>query len=246
MEMDLFTFVMQVINFCILLFFLNRFLFSKIRNMMEERNVRINKITEETKIALSNAEKLINENRKKEEEFEAEKENERAEFVLEMEALRNKISDELNAEISSRRAKETEIISKEVADIREEFLNKCAELIRDISDKVLKDVSGEELNRRVTAKFIEKISKIENIKLIGAEKKGIIKSSFELLAEEKILIEKKLEYLTGTIIETEYTVENESGLANISLSLCGKKIEISFDKYLDDIVKAIADLKDVK
>ena len=63
MEFDVFTFVIQIVNFLILIFFLNKFLFSRMRELMLKRNERVNATIAEADSRLMEAEELIAEYR---------------------------------------------------------------------------------------------------------------------------------------------------------------------------------------
>ncbi len=194
MSVDLFTFIVQIINFLLLLFLLSKFLYKPIMNMIKDRQIYIKNTIEEAENKFQEAEdaknKYLDELDKIDQYKKTQKEKIDNEFL----------------EYRKQKAEESKI---EVEKIKEEFLRQFDNDKSNIADSIVKSIlasvsdfltdtfvslSNNSLEGAVLAKFIDEINKfpneiIDRINKTGEKQIKFI-SSFELSEVQKNIVKK--------------------------------------------------------
>jgi F-type H+-transporting ATPase subunit b len=160
MKFDIWTFLFQVINFFVLLFILKRLLYKPIKEIMEKRRGIIEKTIEEAdktkKEALGLKEKYQEELSKlKELKMEA------------MEKIKGEVEVEKKKLISEAEKDAKEIIEKEKAvfdtekrRLEAELKDRAVETVSLFALNLLRDISDEELHKRIWKKLFNEIGRI--------------------------------------------------------------------------------------
>jgi F-type H+-transporting ATPase subunit b len=189
MEIDPFTLVAQVVNFAILAFFLDKFLFKRVAAAMDERELRLRQRSEAAELELVKAKGLAEANEALQARLEAESEGILGSARTEAEEARRAAMDRLRAEADSER----EAWRDELAGKRSEFLGemrlRAASCIGSIATKAISDLADESLEQRMAWIFAERLRRIDGQRaseirdaLDSGEAAAIVRSSFPLSA----------------------------------------------------------------
>lgn len=194
MSIDLFTFIVQIINFLLLLFLLSKFLYKPIMNMIKDRQIYIKNTIEEAENKFQEAEDAKNKYQDELDKIDQYKKTQK-----------EKIDNEF-LEYRKQKAEESKV---EVEKIKEEFLRQFDNDKSNIADSIVKSIlasvsdfltdtfvslSNNSLEGAVLTKFIDEINKFPNeiIDRINKTEEKQIKfiSSFELNEVQKNTVKK--------------------------------------------------------
>lgn len=194
MSIDLFTFIVQIINFLLLLFLLSKFLYRPIMNMIKDRQIYIKNTIEEAENKFQEAEDAKNKYQDELDKIDQYKKTQK-----------EKIDNEF-LEYRKQKAEESKV---EVEKIKEEFLRQFDNDKSNIADSIVKSIlasvsdfltdtfvslSNNSLEGAVLTKFIDEINKFPNeiIDRINKTEEKQIKfiSSFELNEAQKNTVKK--------------------------------------------------------
>jgi len=238
MEFDLFTFIAQIINFFILLFLLYKFLFKKIKSVMDEREKLIADNVALAEKKKAEAEELIRMNNELTNKINLEKEEILNQVRIYAEELKNKMT--LDLEINSRNEKEKFLLGLEAQ--RERFIDglkiRSRDFVYSLTEKILKDLADEELEIHIIDVFILRIGtfpdeKTEKCKEIirMSKDKFLIKSSFDIQQTMKNKIIEALKEKFQLDSEIKFEVANDN-FCGVELNLGSYKISWNIEEYL--------------
>jgi F-type H+-transporting ATPase subunit b len=240
MELDLFTFVAQVVNFVVLVVLLRIFLYKPVIRAMDERERRIASRLEEADEEQRRAEEEADSYRKKQEE---------------LEARRNEIMSEVRREAEDKKAQLLNAARQEAEDSREQwrlalerqkdgFLRRLRSRVGEetyrIARRALRDLADAELEARIIAVFARRIDLLEDErrrKLAEALSDGgqvRIQSAFALEDEDRRRLEEKMRSLAEGQLSFEFE-ERDELLSGIELRAGDEKVSFSLESYLTEL-----------
>ena len=223
---DLFTFFVQIVNFLILMFILNKFLYKPILSTLEKRREDIKNKIEEAEQKLKDSDKLKNEYLEKLTNLENENQALKEKALQEAKKIKELEIQKAKDDVEKQRNKFNEYLDLEQKQILENFNQNFKEIFINYSNKILSSVSNKNLNEEFFNKIVENINnltseKIEEINKFNTEK-IIINSTFELNNSQKETIEKVLKNKNVNFSEIEYNIKEDLILG----------IEIKIDGYI--------------
>ncbi|MBI3580615.1 MAG: F0F1 ATP synthase subunit delta [Nitrospinae bacterium] len=155
MRFNLGTFVLQLINFFVLLFILKRLLYKPVREMLEKRR-------EMEKMAMAEAEKIRLEARAVTEEYEVKRAEMETDRVKILEGAEEEAEEKRKAILKKAEEDATTVFEKGVAKLDRERNNAASEIKEEIikislaySSAVLSGLSDENLHNRILEKLVE-------------------------------------------------------------------------------------------
>ena len=161
MQIDWLTVVAQIVNFLVLVWLLQRFLYQPITRAMARREERIEKGLAEAKAARTRVAAEAEELREARKELEANREEMLAKARREADALRARLEDEVRAEMEAKR----DSWSAHLADEREAFAarlrQRAGHQVIDIVGRVLRDYAGGDLAGHVAATFADRLAALD-------------------------------------------------------------------------------------
>ena len=190
MHIDLFTFFVQIINFLVLLFILNRVLIKPLMTSVENRRKNIIKQNED--IALKQDE-LNNEIRlyeSKISDFENFKVQEKRKIESELQEQKNLKIIEIQNEVKEKR----KILLNKLVSERDLIINDIVESVclnlSDLLKKIFIDLADEDLESKIVKKFVFRLknaeqSELDRIKNLDKDEKITISSNFGLSIDNK-------------------------------------------------------------
>jgi len=162
MLIDWFTVAAQMVNFLILVWLLKRFLYGPIITAMQDRRDRLADELNNARLAREKADRQAEDLSKMRENLKLETQsmlteaqtaaNERREFWL----------NEAKAEVEARRRAWTKSIEREQVAISEQLRIRMGEQIIRLSEKVLRDLAGEDLESRVLDNFMAQLNNADS------------------------------------------------------------------------------------
>ena len=214
MHIDLFTFCVQIINFLVLLFILNRILIKPLIASVENRRKNIIKQNEDIILKqneLSNEIKLYE---NKISDFENFKISERKKLDLEIQEQRNLKSIEIRKEFEKEREKFLNKFMSEKSSLVDNITESICLNLSNLLKKIFVDLADEDLEDKIIKKFIFKLKDInslelEKIKNLNKDTKIVINSSFELSVDNKNAI---INFLKDQDINNDLLFSQENGI----------------------------------
>lgn len=248
MLIDWFTVVAQVVNFLVLVWLLKRFLYKPILNAIDEREKLIAK-------ELADADAKKTEARAERDEFQHKNEA----LDKQRDALLDKVRDDANAErkrlLDQARqaaellsAKRQETLRSEAHNLNQTISQRAQQEIFAIARKALTDLAGASLEERMGGIFIQRLREMDkqpkadlSAALKTAADPALVRSAYELPAEQRTLIQKALNETFSAEIRVRYETAPEL-ISGIELSTNGHKVAWSISDYLVSLKNSIDEL----
>ncbi|MBC7140274.1 MAG: hypothetical protein H5U17_16510 [Defluviimonas sp.] len=161
MQVDWLTVAAQIVNFLILVWLLQRFLYRPITDAMARREARIESRLAEAKSARAEVEAEAEHLRKKREELEASREEVLRDARQEAAALRKEMEDELRKEMEDRRRAWEDHLKDERDDFAARLRQRAGHQVVGIVRRVLKDYAGSDLSDQVAGTFLDRLVNLD-------------------------------------------------------------------------------------
>jgi F-type H+-transporting ATPase subunit b len=242
MQIDWFTVVAQIVNFLILVWLLQHFLYRPIVRAMDRREQRIADRLNEARDREDEAEKARNRFEEERKELDSQREEILDNARQEADQVRQNLETDAREQAQ---AKQDEWL-KQVEQRRQDFLSdlrqRAAEHFSALARRVLSDLADEQLEDRIATVFLRKIEEIDpdlRQQILKAarrdERKISVESAFELSSGRRAAITRTLrEALGDEEIEVDYT-PSEALTAGIRLKAGNVSAGWTLDSYLDDL-----------
>ena len=245
--MDLYTIIVQLLNFAVLLILLNKFLYKPLLNAVEKRKENIKKQVEDTQNRLNESEALKEEYLSKLKDIEKENIILKQQVIDDMEIFKKQELEKISKELSDKQTKMREYVSLEEKNMIDNFYRKLADSFIDYSNLVFKNLANTNLQTQIVNKFIEKISLL-SIDRVNAINQNIVNSKLYIYSNDEIkhdnkeiikdsLIKKgfifnNIEY----IIKTDLILGIELKVGNNLISWTIKDINENFESVINKIL----------
>ncbi|HNR65078.1 MAG TPA: hypothetical protein PKJ95_02160 [Atribacterota bacterium] len=254
MIVDLFTVIVQIVNFLILLFLLKKFLFNRIINIIDERENQIGKQFAEAEQKEKDAKLELEKQRKGREKLEREWEDNLIKIKREIEAERGKMMEEARVAVNEAQGEwERAIRAQRDAFLKELRKLSCQQVFL-ISKKVLADLADNRLEDQLINSFIAQLEgldgrqrqefKRDEFKGSGGQirkNKVEINTAFPLSEEAKDLLIRKVKQLVDRDALPVFYVYPDL-ICGIELKTESKKIAWSMEHYLDLLEMGFEDI----
>lgn len=253
MIIDIFTILVQIINFLILVFLLKKFLFSRILDIIDERENQIGKQFAEVEQKEKAVEQEFEKQREIREKLEREWQDNLARIKREIETKRGAMMAEAREAVNKVQSEWERAISTQ----REAFLKGLKRLscqqVFIISKKVLSELANANLEDQLIESFINQLEGLDKQKreefrldgrkgLSGKNKNSVeINTAFPLSEESKNLLLKKVRQLINNDIIPSFHI-SDNLICGIELRTESKKIAWSMENYLDMLEEGLKDI----
>ncbi|NJM17351.1 MAG: F0F1 ATP synthase subunit B [Richelia sp. SM1_7_0] len=241
MLINWFTVIAQIINFLILVFLLQRFLYKPIMQTIKKRQTMIDARWEEAEIAQQEAQQEADTYRQQQQKLQQQEETMTAQ-------MRNKVEQEHNQLLTKARQEVEEMQRKWKKSLLEEqnyFIRSLRQQIAEqtyvIARQALQDLANADLEQQMITSFCQRLQQIdENQKQIITQtlryshQPIIIKSSFEISPESKQQIIKALQIqaINDNLLKFETSPDLICG---IQVKLAAYVISWNLDDYLQTL-----------
>lgn len=238
MELDWFTFVAQIVNFLILLWLLQRFLYKPVQQVMEKRENEVNNRLEEARLILVDAQEKLSEYQQKLDHFAENEKSMMAEARQEAKEYRKNLLTEARYEIEKLQDRWRKTIDEEKEQFLTDLEERSFEKVLDAVRKIIHELADQELEHYVLTNFIQKVETIspEQIEIFTASSDHTLEitTAFPLKEKDRQKIIAILHELFTTDIECYFLERPELGLG-IEIRTSGWKMGWNLRSYLEEM-----------
>ena len=161
MQIDWLTVAAQIVNFLVLVWLLQRFLYRPITDAMARREERIESRLSEAKDARAKVEAEAVRLRQKQEKLEASREEVLRVARKEANELRKEMENDLREEMEARRKTWEDHLEDERDDFAARLRQSAGHQVIDIVGRVLKNYAGSDLAGQVAGTFVERLANLD-------------------------------------------------------------------------------------
>lgn len=246
MQIDWLTVAAQIVNFLILVWLLQHFLYGPIVRAMDRREQRIADRLKEAAERKEEAEKEADTYRSRQRELEEKRDRMLADAREKAEEERSSLEKSAREEVNRRKQEWMEQLDDEQRTFLQDIRRLAAERFSTLARRALRDLADGELEEQVARIFLERLEGLDDKErrkfekaCRGAEGRTVVKSRFDLPPNTRGSITRAIHERLCEDAEVEY--RQSDGIAcGIELSAGSQELAWSLDAYLDDIEKALA------
>ncbi|NIP71967.1 MAG: hypothetical protein GWO16_02555, partial [Gammaproteobacteria bacterium] len=239
MTIDWLTVGAQVVNFLILVYLLQHFLYHPIINAMDRREQRIARQIEEAEQREAEAEAEARRLRQRREELEGERQSRLETAEQEAERRRQALLEEAKAEVRRARAQWERDLAREQEEVQRAMRRSAARAVGRISRRVLADLADVDLEQRVVGRFLARLGEMDaDTRRAFADASSLtVQTAFAPSEHMKKRLREGMASALGGSVELEFR-RSEAVLCGIEISGAGRKLRWSVDQYLDELEDA--------
>jgi F-type H+-transporting ATPase subunit b len=248
MLIDWFTVLAQVVNFLILVWLLKRFLYRPILDAIDAREKRIAKELADADAKKAEAQKERDEFQHKNEAFEQQRAALLSKATDEAKAERQRLLDEARQAADALAAKRQEALRGEQQSLNEALSRRAREEVFAIARRALGDLATTSLEERMAEVFIRRLREMDAKAKAGlgealksASAPGIVRSAFELPAEQRTMIHDAINETFSADIHILFETAPDL-VSGIELATDGQKVGWSIAEYLASLEKGVEEL----
>lgn len=238
MQIDWLTVAAQIVNFLVLVWLLQRFLYRPITNAMAQREKRIESRLSEAKAAREEVEAEAGLLREQQQALEASREEVLSEARHEAGALRTRLEDDIREEMETRRKTWEDHLEDEREAFAARLRQRAGHQVIDIVGRVLRDYAGSDLAGQVAGTFVDRLADLEaedRDKLVAAASRAEgpvrLESSFTLKPGARSQITRAIHEFIAPDLEVEYQ-EDDDLLLGVRLTIGEQTVEWSATRFL--------------
>lgn len=252
MQIDWLTVAAQIVNFLVLVWLLQRFLYKPITNAMRRREERISSRLAEAKAAREEAEEEARTFRQKQQELEAGKDDILDKTRAEADDLRERLEAEIREDMEEKRADWQDHLEEERDAFVATLQRQAGQRLIEITERVLADFADTDIAERVVATFAEHLKALdeetreEMVKAAsGQEASALVQSGTKLDGTAKGRITRTIHEILSTDIDIEYR-EDRDMVFGVRLTIGDYTVEWSAMRYLKRLGVELAEIIDAK
>jgi F-type H+-transporting ATPase subunit b len=147
-ELNWTTFILELVNFVVLIWILNRFLYRPVMNVIAQRKAAIQKTLLEAETARSGAQALQSQYENRLTEWQQEREKARAQLRDEIRAERNRLLEDLRVELDQEREKAAAVEQRRLKDFAQQAEATAIALGGTFVSRLLSRLGGRSSNGR--------------------------------------------------------------------------------------------------
>jgi F-type H+-transporting ATPase subunit b len=224
-ELDWTTFLLEALNFLILVWILKRFLYRPILDVIAQRRTRIEGTLADAKKIQDEALELKTQNERQLKEWDIKQESVQLKLTEEISVKRDRMMADLAADIEREREKNAALEKVRHQEWMRSTETRALVQARRFSASLLSRLASTELEAKLFDIFLEDLQKLttaETTSLIGATDRSEIRihvaSAFPLPADRQTRLVETLTKLVGKILPAEFS-EDPSLISGIKISV---------------------------
>lgn len=224
MELNWPTFLLEIVNFLILVWILKRFLYKPILAAIAQRKAAIDKTLSDAKTRQTDAEKLKEQYEDRLAKWETEKEKLRVGVREEIDAQREKMMAALQNSLSQEREKSRVVEERHTNEIRNRAVEEAMSAGVEFTARLLSRLACPELEAKLVDVALEDMRLLPADQLQGLRAGGVadnhsvkVTSAFPLIDARRNALTQQLESVIGRKIATEFS-EDSRLLAGLRVS----------------------------
>ncbi len=248
MLIDWFTVIAQIFNFLILVWLLKHVLYKPILNAIDAREKKVADELASADEKEAEAQKEKEEFKRKNDEFEQQRNDLLNKAKEEAKAERQLLFEEVRKEASDMKTKQQEALRNEEQHLSQEIRSRTQQEVFNITRKVLTDLAGTSLEERAVEVFVQRFRDLKSeekkqlVSVLNASPNQVfIRTAFDLTQEQRDLIKKTIKETLN--IETQPRFETAPDIiSGIELSAEGQKVSWSIADYLTSLGKSVDEI----
>jgi len=247
-NIDWFTVSAQIVNFLILVWLLNRFLYQPVLNAIDAREQRIANELQEAVAIKADADQQRQRYHRKQAELEQQRAELTADAVQQAEAERQRLIDAARNEIAQSSEQWRAALAAQQQSLQQQLTRRIQQEVFAIARKTLADLATVDLQQQMINVFIQRLQQQSNelavpLSALASGKPGkiLIRSPFELNKEQRLSIRETLEKVAQQSLDI-YFESRADLLCGLELMVDGFKIAWSIDDYLDRMESGLNEL----
>jgi len=237
-DLDWTTFILEIINFLVLVWILQRFLYKPVMNVVAQRRAAISKNLEEAQATQNAATSLKEQYENRLNDWQKEREDARQKLHDEIEAERQKLLEQLQAELAEQRQKEQVLANRRNENLLREAQQQALLLSEQFAAKLLQRLADSSVEGRLLDMLLEDLAGLPEAQrktLVDAQRKASTAvqavSAFPLNDEQRQRLLNALQELLGTPINCEFR-EDPALLAGVSVYIGPQRLQANLKEEL--------------
>ncbi|WP_101069005.1 F0F1 ATP synthase subunit delta [Roseovarius salinarum] len=247
MQLDWLTVAAQIVNFLVLIWLLQRFLYTPITRAMAQRESRIESRMAEAREAREEARQKAEALDEERAELEADRDAQMRKAREEAEELRQRLEAEAREEVEKERAAWQEKLEVERAEALQDIRTRMSRQVLKVTRQVLGELADADLADRLARVFVERLSALDDeartrLQQAAADMSApaTVESAVELPAPVRARITRAIHETVAEDIEVSYR-ENADLVLGLRLGLGDQTVEWSAARHLDRVESAMAE-----
>jgi F-type H+-transporting ATPase subunit b len=252
MLIDWFTVGAQALNFIILVWLMQRFLYKPVLQAIDAREKKIAAELADAAAKEAEAQKQRDEFQKKNEELDQQRAALLKKATEDASVERHRLFDEARKAADASSDKRQEALRNDAQNLNRAISRRAQQEVFAIARKALADLSTTTLEERMAEVFVRRVREMDGpakATLADAIKKGpdpvVVRSAFELPAEQRAAIEDALKRTFSADARVRFETAPEL-VSGIDLAASGYKVGWSIADYLGALEKGVAELLDAR
>jgi len=254
MLIDWFTISAQALNFLILVWLLNHYLYKPILHAIDAREKLIATELADAKAKKAEAQKERDEFQHKNEEFDRQRAALLSKATGEAKAERQRLLDEVRKAADALTARRMETLQSDSRNLNQAISRRTQQEVFAITRKTLADLATASLEERMGDVFTRRLRAMDGTAredlggaLRTASGPALVRSAFDLPADQHAAIQKALNETFSTEIHVRFETAPDL-VSGIELTANGQKIAWSIADYLSSLEKGVGELlgKEIK
>lgn len=252
MQFDWLTVAAQIVNFLVLVWLLQRFLYRPITNAMRRREERIEERLADAKATRQDAEDEAQRLREKQEELAAEKDGILDAARNDADELRGKLEQDLREEIEEKRAAWAKHLNSEREEFARSIQRQAGRQLVEITGRVLKDFADSDVADRVSDQFVSRLEDLDEDRreqlaqaARHSDDPAIVQTGSPIDSAAKGRMTRAIHEGLSTDIDVEYS-EDEDLVLGVRLVIGDQRLEWSAAHHLDHITAELNEILDAK
>jgi F-type H+-transporting ATPase subunit b len=247
---DWYTVAAQALNFLILVWLLKRYLYQPVLDAISAREQRIAMQLADVASKEAAATTEREEFQRKYAEFESQRSALLVTATAEAKAERERQLELVRKDADALRSRLQESLSHERQALSDEIIRRTRDEVLAIARKTLAELATTSLEECMSRVFMDRLRALsaEDRKLLGAAIEAasgtaIVRSAFELPAQQRTAIEQAISEIRGAAVHVSYE-SVASLISGVELSAGGRKLAWSIADYLAALEKRVAEILD--
>jgi F-type H+-transporting ATPase subunit b len=252
MLIDWFTVGAQIVNFLILVWLLQHFLYKPVLNAIDAREKRIAAELADADAKKAEAEKERTDFEDKNNVFNQHRSALLSKAADEAKSERERLIDQAKKDAESLRVTQADALRADQIRLGSEITLLAEKEIFAIARKALTDLATVSLEERVGEIFTRRLRELDPKakQLLGdalknSSQPALVRSAFELPADQRAAIQNALNETFSAVVRIKFE-ESQDVICGIELTANGQKVAWSISSYLNGLSKKVSDLVDTQ
>lgn len=245
MQVNWFTFIAQIINFLILVWLLQRFLYGPITKAMQQRQQNIKETLDQAEEKRQQAQQEAAKYHQQIEELATQREQTLAQVKQETEQERQALLRQVRQEVEEIQSRWYQAVEIERQAFLQNLRRRTAEEINTVVRRTLADLANTELEEQIVDVFLERLQQLEPkalaeiVQSIGQGRNITIKSAFDLSPAKRQKIIELIEQQIAPEANIQFKTA-EDLVCGIHLTAANQEITWSFASYLQTLEESLS------